>query len=631
MPSHSLSAVVQQLRATAERDETRTTDGELLTRFLNRRNTEALEALVARHAPMVWSVCCRLLRDPLDAEDAFQATFLVLVQKAVTVAPRERVANWLYGVAQQTAVRLRAAAAKRGVREVPMNPMPEPAGGDARDDTLLALLDQELSRLPERSRTLIVLCDLEGRTRKQVAQQLGCPEGTVASGLARARQLLAKRLGRHGLSVSGGGLTTLSHSAASAGVPARVVTTTIHVATRFAAGDAIGLISGPVAALTQEVLKTMLLNKIMTLTMVVLVLSIAAVTGANLALGQTEKPNVPDTKQDVKPPPAGKPAEPPATVKKEPITAWGKEVGGLQAGLELRPGERRTYRYGETITLIIRVRNVGKEPVKFQYLKQFLDEEPPVVTDAKGTTVAQSTIIVEGFHIPVDVTLEPGQEIELESRMRGTAGLRYELTPTGAEGKRATKEPPLKTSSGKIPIQFERVLGNSSSGVIEVDPALNSLATGKLEIEIKDAPADPKQTLTPQDAIRIANDIQLTKRFNETQPPVEFRIDLVDKSVRNQVVQVPKDAVWVKGHGPDDVRLLAPPPADGAQVRLAAILTADVVKRLNRAGITDLEKHFKGKTIRITGTLSKCDHNLYGTPAKVDILIDDINKLEVIK
>ena len=137
---------------------------------------------------MVWGVCCRLLRNPHDAEDAFQATFLVLVQKAATVVPRELVANWLYGVAQQMAVRLRATAAKRGGREVRMQELPEPAVAEARDEELLSLLDQELSRLPERFRTLIVLCDLEGHTRKEVARQLGCPEGTVASGLARARE-----------------------------------------------------------------------------------------------------------------------------------------------------------------------------------------------------------------------------------------------------------------------------------------------------------------------------------------------------------------------------------------------------------------------------------------------------------
>src|SRR3954463_3735544 len=114
MPSRPLSLLVQQLRAAIAPDGDGPTDGELLTLFLSRRDEDALAALVERHAPMVWGVCCRLLRNPHDVEDAFQATFLVLVQKAATVVPRETVGNWLYGVAQQTAVRLRALAAKRG-------------------------------------------------------------------------------------------------------------------------------------------------------------------------------------------------------------------------------------------------------------------------------------------------------------------------------------------------------------------------------------------------------------------------------------------------------------------------------------------------------------------------------------
>ena len=206
MPSSPLNVFIHQLRAVAERNGAGETDGELLTRFLSHRDDDAITALVRRHAPMVWGVCRRLLRNPQDAEDAFQATYLVLVRKAATVVPREVVANWLYGVAHQTAVRLRATAAKRSLREMQMKEMPEPVIAEARGDELLSLLDRELSRLPEQFRVVVVLCDLEGKSRKEVARQLGCPEGTVASRHARARGMLAKRLARHGLAVSGGSL-----------------------------------------------------------------------------------------------------------------------------------------------------------------------------------------------------------------------------------------------------------------------------------------------------------------------------------------------------------------------------------------------------------------------------------------
>ena len=145
-----------------------------------------------------------------------------------------------------------------------MKETPEPVIAECREDELLSFLDQELARLPERFRALIVLCDLEGNSRKEAAQQLGCPEGTVASRLARAREMLAKRLARHGLAVSGGSLAAaLAQSAASAGVPDTMVTSTIYVATLLAAGKADGAISGPVAALTQKVMRAMFLKKIM--------------------------------------------------------------------------------------------------------------------------------------------------------------------------------------------------------------------------------------------------------------------------------------------------------------------------------------------------------------------------------
>src|SRR5208283_1437043 len=127
-----------------------------------------------------------------------------------------------------TAVRLRAMAAKRGGRERPAVDMPEPVVKEASSNDLLLLLDQELSCLPNKYRVLVILCDLESKTRKEVARQFGIPEGTVAGRLARARAMLAKRLGRHGLAVSGGGLgAALSQVAASASAPATLVASTI--------------------------------------------------------------------------------------------------------------------------------------------------------------------------------------------------------------------------------------------------------------------------------------------------------------------------------------------------------------------------------------------------------------------
>src|SRR2546430_436483 len=193
MTSSPLNMVIQRLTADVGLAGERMTDGDLLARFLRSRDHGALAALVRRHAPLVWGVCGRLVHNHHDAEDAFQATFLVLVRKAAEV-PRQAVANWLYGVARQTAVRLRATAAKRGRREMQVVNMPEPGtrsqesgvSGQQWSD-LQSVLDEELSRLPDHYRGVIVLCDLEGLTRREAARQLGIPEGSVASRLARAQ------------------------------------------------------------------------------------------------------------------------------------------------------------------------------------------------------------------------------------------------------------------------------------------------------------------------------------------------------------------------------------------------------------------------------------------------------------
>jgi len=440
MATSQMSEVIHHLRrAVLLRDGAGLTDGQLLEDYLSRRDQAALAALVRRHGPMVWGVCRRLLRNHHDAEDAFQATFLVLVRKAASIVPRQMVANWLYGVAHQTALNARAAAARRRERERQVAEMPEPAVAeqDLWDD-LQPLLDAELSRLPEKYRAVIILCDLEGTTRKEAARRIGVPEGTVAGRLARARAMLATRLTQRGVALTGGAVAVwLSQKVASAGVPNSVVESTITAASLFAAGKAAtGAISVKVAALTEGVTRAMLFSKLRAALAVVLILGFLA-TGATIltcrsAAGQGDER-----------PAAEQPVEPAAKQEKEKeaFTAWGKEVGGLQAGLGIRPGERRVYHHGETITLVVRVRNVGKETVKFEYVRQFLDENPPTVTKADGKTVPQPGLDVFGFHGPLEVSLEPGKEIELESRLAGGArlagasGFRYGLGPAVGTGK----------------------------------------------------------------------------------------------------------------------------------------------------------------------------------------------------
>ena len=280
MPNSQIDKVVQHVRSTVLLGEcAELTDGQLLECFLNRREQAAVEALVRRHGGMVWGVCQRVLRSQHDAEDAFQATFLVLLRKATAIVPREMVGNWLYGVARQTALNARSMRTKRRAREKQMTDMLEPAAPEQQLwNDLQPILDEEMSRLPDKYRAVLVLCELEGKTGRQAAQQLGVPEGTVASRVARARALLAKRMARHGLAVSGGTFAAMLSEAAAC-APVAVVSSTIKTVTLVAAGNAFSSCAIPtkVAAITEGVLKAMLLNKLKTVTAVCAVLGACVV------------------------------------------------------------------------------------------------------------------------------------------------------------------------------------------------------------------------------------------------------------------------------------------------------------------------------------------------------------------
>ena len=256
------------------------TDGQLLSLFIDQQDEAAFEALVKRHGPMVLGVCRRLLGNVHDADDAFQATFLILVHKAGSLQSRELVGNWLYGVAYNTALAAKAKTVRRRSKERQVSKMPESAVTPPDDwSDLRPLLDQELSQLARVYREAIVLCDLEGKTRKEAARKLGIPESTMSGRLTAARRQLAKRLAGHGLALSASAVATiLSQSAVSACVPAPLVASTVKAAATVAAGSATaGAVSASVVALTEGVLKTMLLNKVKSVTAVLLALFV--VTG----------------------------------------------------------------------------------------------------------------------------------------------------------------------------------------------------------------------------------------------------------------------------------------------------------------------------------------------------------------
>jgi RNA polymerase sigma factor (sigma-70 family) len=236
-------------------------DGQLLGRFVAGRDEAAFAALVRRHGPMVLGVCRRVLRDGHDAEDAFQATFLVLARKAQALGKREAVGSWLYTVAFRAALEARAALCRRRARERQVDEMPHPEVAPAEPQDWRPLLDEELNALPEKYRAAVVLCDLEGRPRKEAAGLLGVPEGTLSSRLATARRALAARLARRGVALSGGALAGAMAGGASAQVPPALVWGTARAAALVAAGQ-LAAVATPAAGLTREVLKAMFIVKL---------------------------------------------------------------------------------------------------------------------------------------------------------------------------------------------------------------------------------------------------------------------------------------------------------------------------------------------------------------------------------
>jgi RNA polymerase sigma factor (sigma-70 family) len=312
-----LNRITEAIRAAALRGAAGPTDAELLDRFRRGRDGEAFAALVRRHGRAVLAACRRVLADPADVDDAFQATFLVLVRK-IDAIESATVGSWLYAVAHRLAVRARSDARRRAEREgaaarqrtevVP----PEPSWREA-----VAVLHEELDRLPDAYRRVLLLCYLRGLSREEAAAELGWSPGVVKGQLERGRKMLAARLTRRGIGLSAGLPAVVTGNSAGAGGPSLgLVELTVRAA--------IGVPSPAVAALARGALPMMNVTKPV---LACAVVGFAALVG--FALWRAGPPAAPT--------PAGEPVAVPVPAG-EPVPLEGRwRCVGMASDGEVRP------------------------------------------------------------------------------------------------------------------------------------------------------------------------------------------------------------------------------------------------------------------------------------------------------
>jgi RNA polymerase sigma factor (sigma-70 family) len=352
MAGGRLHTVINQLRrAVDRRGNGGLTDAQLLEAFVSRGEEAAFEVLVWRHGAMVLGVCQRVLRDVHEAEDAFQAAFLIFARKAASIGIGASLSSWLYKVAFRVACRARSLAARRP-RPEPLDPnlLPTEPSSDPVWRDLRPVLDEEVGRLPDKYRIPFVLCYLEGHTNEEAARQLGCPRGTILSRLARARERLRARLSRRGLALSAGVLAlALSEQAAAAALPATLVSATVPAGMLIAAGKTTtGLVSARVAVLTKGALQAMGMTKIKVAAALLLVLGVLGWgTAAILQRVRADRDTAP--RRDAVEKPAERPA--PRGNKAADIVGLVTEVSRDGTSLTLRTTARGRGAPGKVLTI----------------------------------------------------------------------------------------------------------------------------------------------------------------------------------------------------------------------------------------------------------------------------------------
>jgi RNA polymerase sigma factor (sigma-70 family) len=441
MSSSALAAGIRHLRRKlAGQQPNQDSDEQLLHAFLTRRDDNAFAALMHRHGPMVLHVCSRVLGHEQDAEDAFQATFLVLAQNAVALRNKASLASWLHGIAYRTAMKAKQSAVRRRKYEgqtfsrSPADPADELSWREVR-----TLLDEEIDRLPEKYRSVFVLCCLEDRSRAEAGQRLGLKERTVLSRLAEARKRLAQRLARRGVELTAAlAATTLAAASASA-LPPGLMATTIKAALATAASDGLaGMVSASVAGLVRSAATTMMVSKAKIATMFLLTAVLLAGAGAwtchTLATPQSaeqpaEPPANPSRTEQ------GHKAQTPQKEQKDRITVTGRVLGPdgkPVSGAKLFVPRRMPAESAPNLDVVLDAiaETIGKTQAigKTDTEGRFRVAVPPPGRDVQNCLIAHAS----GFGVdwaelrederPAEVTLRLVKDVPITGRVVNTEG-----------------------------------------------------------------------------------------------------------------------------------------------------------------------------------------------------------------
>jgi RNA polymerase sigma factor (sigma-70 family) len=308
MATAQLGPILRYIRRLGGAPPSDDTDAALLQRFIRLGDAEAFSAMIRRHGPMVLGVCRRVLTDCNDVEDAFQAVFLLLVRKAGSLRHPERLGPWLHGVAHRVALKARSLGVRRHRRQEPLADLPIVPVDDLLWRDLRPVLDDAVRSLPARYREPVVLCYLQGMTHAEAARQLGCPPGTVATRLSRARHQLRARLVRRGVTLSAAALAAALTGRAEADVMPALLASTVRAASS-------PMVPSHITALTEGVCKAMLFEKLRYVVMALMAAAVVGIITLGYRSGAAEPTDPPTVTRPVPPSKRTEKEGPPAIVQ----------------------------------------------------------------------------------------------------------------------------------------------------------------------------------------------------------------------------------------------------------------------------------------------------------------------------